>query len=99
MSNSGDRQADQVNTSNNRQGLKRRDVLSGSTMLAASALIGEAAVLAAGAPASAQTTTGVALSALSSDLIGDIATSAYIYAYPLIIMEMARRVSTNVAER
>ena len=31
-------------------------------------------------------------------MIGDIATSAYIYAYPLIFMEMTRRIGTNVAD-
>ena len=36
--------------------------------------------------------------ALSSDQIGDVATSAFIYAYPLIMMEITRRVSTNVAD-
>ena len=32
-----------------------------------------------------------------ADLIGDIATDAYIYAYPLILMELTRRTQTNVA--
>jgi outer membrane immunogenic protein len=36
--------------------------------------------------------------ALPSDQIGEIATSAYMYAYPLIMMEITRRVSTNVAD-
>ena len=35
---------------------------------------------------------------LPSDQISELATSAYIYGYPLIIMEMTRRVSTNVAD-
>jgi hypothetical protein len=30
--------------------------------------------------------------------MGDIATSAYIYAYPLIFVEMTRRIGTNVAD-
>ena len=33
-----------------------------------------------------------------ADLIGDIATNAYIYAYPLILMELTRRIGTNVAD-
>ena len=44
------------------------------------------------------TQTTVASTALPSDLIGEIATSAYIYAYPLILMELTRRISTNVAD-
>jgi hypothetical protein len=36
--------------------------------------------------------------ALPSDLIAEIVTSAYIYAYPLNLMEMTRRVSINVAD-
>ena len=35
---------------------------------------------------------------LSSDEIGEVATSAYIYAYPLIMMEITRRVAVNVAD-
>ena len=34
---------------------------------------------------------------LPSDQIGDVAISAWLYAYPLILMEMTRRTSTNVA--
>ena len=36
--------------------------------------------------------------ALPPDLLAEVATNAYIYAYPLISMEMARRISTNVAD-
>jgi hypothetical protein len=88
----------QGNASNNREGIKRRDLLlSGSSLLAASALIGDALVTASTKPARAQTT-APSSTALPSDLIGEIATNAYIYAYPLIIMEMTRRVGTNVAD-
>ena len=38
------------------------------------------------------------LTALPSDQIGEVAVSAYLYAYPLISMEMTRRLSTNVAD-
>src|SRR5258708_3800361 len=34
--------------------------------------------------------------AFAPDQLGEIAASAYIYAYPLIIMEMTRRLATNV---
>jgi hypothetical protein len=36
--------------------------------------------------------------ALPSDEIGEVATNAYIYAYPLILMELTRRIATNVAD-
>jgi hypothetical protein len=35
---------------------------------------------------------------LPSDQISELATSAYMYVYPLIMMEITRRVSTNVAD-
>jgi hypothetical protein len=35
---------------------------------------------------------------LPPDQIGELATNAYIYAYPLIMMEITRRVSTNFAD-
>jgi hypothetical protein len=92
------RQTDRDNASGNRSGIKRRDLLlSGSSVFAASALIAEALVTATSKPANAQATAPTS-TALSSDLIGEIATSSYIYAYPLLIMEMTRRVSTNVAD-
>jgi hypothetical protein len=79
-------------------GIKRRDlVLAGGALLAVSAFSGEAAVDAIGSPASAQASAAT-LPALSSDEIGEVATSVYIYAYPLIMMELTRRVSTNVAD-
>jgi hypothetical protein len=86
----------QGNASNNGEGIKRRDVLlSGSSLLAASAVMGGTVVGAIGTPANAQ---AAKATPLPSDQIGEVATSAYIYAYPLIIMEMTRRVSTNVAD-
>ena len=42
--------------------------------------------------------TAATLPPLPSDQIGDVASSAYIYAYPLILMEITRRVQTNVAD-
>ena len=78
--------------------IKRRDVLlSGGSLLAASALMGGALVPATSKPANAQATAATS-SAVPADLIGDIAISAYIYAYPLIFMEMTRRIGTNVAD-
>ena len=79
-------------------GINRRDlVLAGGALLAASAFSGEAAVDAIDSPASAQAS-GATATALPSDQIGEVATSAYIYAYPLILMELTRRVATNVAD-
>ena len=72
-------------------------LLSGSSLLAASALMGGAFVPATSRPASAQATAATS-TAVPADLIGDIATSAYIYAYPLILMELTRRIATNVAD-
>ena len=70
--------------------IKRRDVLlSGGSLLAASALMGGALVPATSKPANAQATAATS-SAVPADLIGDIAISTYIYAYPLIFMEMTR---------
>ncbi len=45
-----------------------------------------------------RTQTTAASTGVPADLIGDIATNAYIYAYPLILVELTRRVSTNVAD-
>lgn len=42
--------------------------------------------------------TAPALAPLASDEIGELAINAYIYAYPLIVMEITRRVSSNVAD-
>jgi hypothetical protein len=61
--------------------IKRRDVLlSGGSLLAASALMGGAFVPATSSPANAQGAAATS-SAVPADLISDIATSAYIYAY------------------
>ena len=38
------------------------------------------------------TQTIAASTGVPADLIGDIATNAYIYAYPLILMELTRRI-------
>ncbi len=62
----------------------RRDVLlRGSSLLAASALMGGSFMPATSEPANAQVAAATS-SAVPADLIVDIATSAYIYAYPLI---------------
>ncbi len=87
------RKGGQNNRSDDCKGIARRDlILSGGSLLAASTLIG-GALITADAQATAAASNGV-----PADLIGDIATSAYIYAYSLILMEMTRRVSTNVAD-
>ena len=86
------------NDSSDRNGIARRDVLlSGSSLLAASALIGEVLVTTTSESANAQTHAATP-TPLPSDQIGEVAVSAYIYAYPLIMMEITRRVSTNVAD-
>ena len=85
------------NDCSDRKGIDRRDVLlSGSSLLAASALIGGGLVSTTG-KSNAQMRAGTP-TPLPSDQIGEVATSAYIYAYPLILMEVTRRVSTNVAD-
>ena len=86
------------NDSSDRKGIARRNVLlSGSSLLAASALMSEVLVTAISEPANAQAQPA-APTALPADQIGEVAVSAYIYAYPLIMMEITRRVSTNVAD-
>ncbi len=87
----------QDNSLNGCKGIKRRDLLlSGSSLLAASSLAG-GTIVTTNTPAAAQM--GAAkVTPLPSDQMGEVATSAYVYAYPLILMEMTRRVSTNVAD-
>jgi hypothetical protein len=48
--------------------------------------------------ASAQASTDVGRSALSQEEVTGIARDAYVYAYPLILMELTRRVGTNVTD-
>ncbi len=80
-----------------RKGVDRRRVLlSGGSLLASSALMAETvdtATSRAAGQASAATPT-----ALPSDQIGEVAANAYLYAYPLILMELTRRIATNVAD-
>ncbi|MGB6446209.1 MAG: DUF1254 domain-containing protein [Xanthobacteraceae bacterium] len=81
-----------------RKGIDRRDALvRGGSLLVASALVGEALVPITGNGANAQQSAAM-LPPLPSDQIGDVATSAYIYAYPLILMELTRRIASNVAD-
>ena len=81
-----------------RQGIARRNVLlSSSFVIAASALLGETLITAASTPVNAQARDAVP-APLPADAIGDVAIRAYTYAYPLILMEMTRRVTTNVAD-
>jgi hypothetical protein len=77
---------------------KRRDVLlSGGSLPAASTLMGEALDTATSKAAYAQASTTTS-TALPSNQIGEVATNAYIYAYPFILMELTRRIATNVAD-
>jgi hypothetical protein len=57
-----------------------------------------AAATAAIPGASAQTATATVQAAVSEEEATAIAREAYIYAYPLVLMEMTRRFSTNVAD-
>lgn len=57
-----------------------------------------AAATAAVPGASAQTTMATAQAPVSEEEATAIAREAYIYAYPLVLMEMTRRFSTNVAD-
>jgi hypothetical protein len=57
-----------------------------------------AATTAAVPGAFAQTTTATVQAAVSEEEATAIAREAYIYAYPLVLMEMTRRFSTNVAD-
>jgi hypothetical protein len=59
--------------------------------------MGEALNTATSRAANAQVSAAMP-TALPSDQIGEVATSVYIYAYPLIMMELTRRIATNVAD-
>ena len=76
---------------------RRRVLLSGGLLLASSALVGEALDTATSRAASAQASVATP-TVLPSDEIGEVATNAYIHAYPLILMELTRRIATNVAD-
>jgi hypothetical protein len=76
---------------------RRRVLLSGGSLLASSALMGEALHTAASRAAYAQASAATP-TALPSDQIGEVAANAYLYAYPLILMELTRRIATNVAD-
>ena len=76
--------------------VSRRKVLLNGTALAAATAMGSAGPIQM-AQAQQQRTASMS-TALPSDQIGEVAVSAYLYAYPLISMEMARRISTNVAD-
>ena len=81
-----------------RTNLSRRDILlSGGSVFAASALTGGTFATAMNGPVHAQASTTEPFP-LSSEEVANVAIGAYIYAYPLIIMELTRRISTNVAD-
>lgn len=76
--------------------VSRRKVLLSGTTLAAATAMGSAGPIQT-VQAQQQRPASVS-AALPADQIGEVAVSAYLYAYPLISMEMARRISTNVAD-
>ena len=76
--------------------VSRRKILLGGTTLAAATAMGSAGPIQT-VQAQQQRPASVS-AALPADQIGEVAVSAYLYAYPLISMEMARRISTNVAD-
>ena len=61
------------------------------------ALLGAAPLLGAGVPAHAQLSDGGGAQA-PGQAVRDLAIEAYIFGYPLVTMEMTRRVMTNVAK-
>ncbi|MGB9323190.1 MAG: hypothetical protein WCB77_21665, partial [Pseudolabrys sp.] len=75
--------------------VSRRKILLGGTTLAVAMAMGSAARI---HTAQAQQRPVAVSAALPSDQIGEVAVNAYLYAYPLISMEMTRRLSTNVAD-
>ena len=76
--------------------VSRRKILLGGTTLAAATAMGSAGPIQT-AQAQQQRPASVS-TALPPDQIGEVAVSAYLYAYPLISMEMTRRLSTNVTD-
>ena len=63
------------------------------------ALLGVAPLLAAGSPARAQISdAGGALAQAPETAVRDLAIEAYIFGYPLVTVEMTRRVTTNVVK-
>lgn len=84
--------------SNSRHGSKRRALpLGGSPLLVVPAIAAGAVVGALTTPARARMP-ATKPPPLPPDQIAEIAASAYIYAYPLVLMEMTRRAGTNVAD-
>ncbi|MGB8562675.1 MAG: DUF1254 domain-containing protein [Pseudolabrys sp.] len=75
--------------------VSRRKILLGGTTLAVAMAMGSAARI---HTAQAQQRPVAVSAALPSDQIDEVAVNAYLYAYPLISMEMTRRLSTNVAD-
>ena len=59
-------------------------------------LLTSASLMAAGSALAQPATPGPA--PLPAEQIGEVAINAWIYAYPLILMELTRRISTNVAD-
>ena len=76
---------------------RRRVLLSGGSLLASSALMGGVLDTATSRAAYAQASAASPI-ALPSDQIGEVAANAYLYAYPLVLMELTRRIAANVAD-
>ena len=74
-------------------------MISNYSRRAVTALLGAAPLLGVGLPAGAQLSDGGSAFAQGPDeAVRDLAIDAYIFGYPLVTMEMTRRVMTNAAK-
>jgi hypothetical protein len=75
--------------------LSRRNVLLASSSLAAASALGSTAIIQT-AQAQAPTTPVGAQAAMTEDVAHSVGVDAYLYFYPLILMDLTRKQSTNV---